>query len=151
MPQQHADTQPQATQLAAPAKSLPQQLSTSLQPQLGAAPAPQADHGGSSATNEPAAGSAPAADKAGMRRELEVVCEQLLDAAGCAKAFEGVLQAKLRAAKRRAEDKAVEDILDDVKSMSAAEVRQVLDQRRQDLAKIEAYAQGLNGVIASLS
>ena len=122
----------------------------SQQPQAGAPPAVQADHGGSSTTYVPAAGSEPSADKAGMQRELEAVCEQLLDAAGCARAFEGVLQAKLRAAKRRAEDKAVEDVLDDVDDTSIAEIRQVLDQRRQDLVKMEAYVQGLNGVSSLL-
>lgn len=98
-----------------------------------------------------AAGSAPSADEAGMQRELEVVCEQLLDAAATAKTFEAVLWVKLRAAMRRAEEMAVDVILHDVKSMSAADDRRELDQRQQDLAKIETYTHGLTDVIGLLS
>lgn len=85
-----------------------------------------------------------------MQQHLAAVCEKLMEAASRAKAYEDVLQAKTRAAMRRAGEPAVEKLLEESKGMSAAQLKQALEQRQQDLAKINAYAQGsqeLEGVI----
>ena len=119
--------------------------------------------GGSSATNEaPTAACHVSGSQAGLaaggnsdvaalHKELEALGEQLSEEKACARAFDDLLRAKMKATLKRSMEEDIDRENEELRSQtSVVELRQKVKQRQQDLAKLSAYSRGLNAAVSAV-
>ena len=90
-----------------------------------------------------------AADTSVVTNLLAAAGEDLVEEATCVRLYEGLIQAKLRAALKRSTEEAVEKGDAGCNELEAAS--KLLEQRRQDIVRLKCYSQGLKAVLDQLS